>query len=78
MKSLRISPERYSGRNMFDAFDILHGVEDGAPSPWAEYDIVARKGQRLLAEQAAIQAKESVSAADLQKLIELARKLPTR
>ena len=76
MKNIRISPDRYGG-GMFAAFDILHGVEEGAPSPWAEYDIIARKGARLLAEQ---QTKEAatVSAADIQKLVELARKLPTR
>ena len=77
MKNIRISPDRYGG-GMFAAFDILHGVEEGAPSPWAEYDIIARKGERLWAEQLAKEAAATVSATDIQKLVELARKLPTR
>lgn len=37
----RINPATF--RNMFEAFDILHGVNDARGTLWREYDLSARK-----------------------------------
>lgn len=59
--------------SMFDAFDILHGVNDADGTLWREYDLSARKRSAAWYTQEEERRKQ---AADMHRLVELAAKLP--